>query len=594
VKFLVRKANKDYLQTTICDKENNNKKFWSYVKSKGQESTGVSPLKNKNGFLQSDTTAKTNILNDQFVSVFTKETTSNLPDKGPSNTPAMNDININWKGVHKLIINLNVNKATGPDQVPAFILKVAANEVAPALTKIFQQSLDSGEVPKEWREASVVPIFKKGDRHQPANYRPVSLTSISCKLLEHIVHSNIMTHFDNHNILKDNQHGFRKRRSCETQLLTTIHEIATGLAKKQQTDVILLDFAKAFDKVPHNRLLYKLDHYGIRGNTKTWIQSFLTNRTQQVVLDGTKSETADVLSGVPQGTVLGPLLFLAYINDLPDMITSSSTKLFADDSMLFKVIQNDNDRASLQADLSALEDWETQWQMSFNASKCSVIRIVPRGHTAINTHYKLHGHILETVVDSKYLGVTLTDHLSWDAHISNITSKAHRTLGFLRRNIKECTTTVKDASYKAMVRPILENAATVWDPTQTTHIKKLEQVQRRAARFVCNDYSTMTPGCVTNMISDLKWESLESRRRNIRLCMMYKIQNGLIDIPAETYFKKNDFRTRGQHRLFQNRVHDQTLANTFFLRTVPEWNRLPSQAVSAPSLDAFKACLHHY
>ena len=220
------------------------------------------------------------------------------------------------------------------------------------------------------------------------------------------------------------------------------------------------------------------------------------------------------------------------------MITSSSSKLFADDSMLFRMVQNDNDRASLQKDLSALEEWESQWQMSFNAAKCSVIRIVPRGRATINTHYVLHGHTLEVVDASKYLGVTLTDNLSWDCHISNITSKAHRTLGFLRRNIKECTPPVREASYKAMVRPIIENAATVWDPTQASHIKKLEQVQRRAARFVYNDYSTTTPGCVSNMLKDLNWESLESRRRQSRLCMMYKIQNRLFqvfDIAADTY-----------------------------------------------------------
>ena len=226
----------------------------------------------------------------------------------------------------------------------------------------------------------MVPIFKKGDKHQTVNYRPISLTSITCKVLEHIIHSSVMKHFDRHHILTDAQHGFRKKRSCETQLLVTVHNIAKNLAlgdqvdiilldffkafdkvphqrllhklqyygvrdktlswvqsfltnRTQQVDVILLDFSKAFDKVPHQRLLHKLQYYGVRDKTLSWIQSFLTNRTQQVAIEGTLSSSAPVLSGVPQGTALGPLLFLTYINDLPDAVHHSSARLFADDSL---------------------------------------------------------------------------------------------------------------------------------------------------------------------------------------------------------------------------------------------------------------------
>ena len=593
VKRMIKKANKDYLLGTVShDYKDNAKKFWSFVKAKRQDSTGVAPLKNKDGFLQSSSTAKANILNEQFVSVFTDEDMTDMPDKGPSDTPSMEDISVNWKGIHKLIMNLNIHKSTGPDRIPSFILKVAATETSTALAKIFQLSLNTGEVPQDWREASVVPLFKKGDKHQPANYRPVSLTSVVCKLLEHVVHSSVMKHFETHSILKDNQHGFRKKRSCETQLITTIHEIASNIAQKDQVDVILLDFAKAFDKVPHQRLLQKLTYYGVRGKTNNWIGSFLRNRHQQVVLDGATSTTADVLSGVPQGTVLGPLLFLAYINDLPDMITSSSSKLFADDSMLFRVILDDIDRASLQSDLSALEDWERQWQMSFNPSKCSVIRIVPKGRQPIETQYQLHGQTLDVVEASKYLGVTLTERLSWDTHISATCSKGHKTLGFLRRNLRDCSPDVKAGAYKAMVRPILEYASTVWDPAQTRPINQIEQVQRRAARFVFNDYQSKTPGCVTNMLSVLNWEPLAERRRVNRLAMMYKIENGLVDINMDQYCRRGDTRTRGSHRLYQERLHDQALQESFFPRTAREWNRLPTSIVTASSVDSFKAMLN--
>lgn len=305
-------------------------------------------------------------LREQFKSVFTREDNSSIPDTGDSDIPSMPDIKVDWKGIHKLLQNQKTYKATGPDEIPAYILKTATDELDPALALLFQLSIDLGEIPEDWGQALMVPIFKKGDKHQPSNYKPVSLTFIMCMLLEHILHSNIMRHLDQHNILYDNQHnehGFRKKRSCETQLLSTVQEIASSSAKGQQVDIVLLDFAKAFEKVPHTRLLHKLDHYGVRGNVKCWIESFLSQRKQQVVLDGVRSDTAEVLSGMPRGTVLGPLLFLCFINDLPESIKSSQA-IFADDSLLFKVIRNDTDRALLQNDLTALEHWEKTWQMS--------------------------------------------------------------------------------------------------------------------------------------------------------------------------------------------------------------------------------------
>ena len=319
-----------------------------------------------------------------------------------------------------------------------------------------------------------------------------------------------MKHFDANNILSDAQHGFRYKRSCESQLVISVQEIVKRLAKGSQVDIILLDFSKAFDKVPHARLLHKLLYYGVNHNTVTWIKSFLENRNQNVVLEGAKSTSAQVLSGVPQGLVLGPLLFLAYINDMPETIIHSETRLFADDTILFRAINGTIDSQLLQEDLTALENWENRWQMSFNPSKCTVIRVAPnKSKTVIHTNYQLHGHTLEIVDSNKYLGVTLTSNLSWDKHVDNVAAKGNRTLGFIRRNLKDCTRTVKETSYTAIVRPTIEYAATVWDPTSQSKIKALENIQRRAARFVTNNYTDRTPGCVTNMITSLGWQSLE-------------------------------------------------------------------------------------
>jgi hypothetical protein len=592
VQYLIRRAHKNYLQSSLCgDFKENSKRFWSYVKSKGQEAVGVAPLKNAEGYLQSDSSARANILNNQFKAVFTKEDHTHMPDMGPSNTPTMPLIKVDWKGVHKLLINLRPHKATGPDSIPSFILKAAATELAPALAKFFQLSLDLGQIPDDWREAEVVPIFKKGDKHQAANYRPVSLTSITCKLLEHIIHSSIMGHFDKYSILTDCQHGFRKKRSCETQLITTVQEIASSTAKGEQVDVILLDFAKAFDKVPHSRLLLKLNYYGVRNNTLQWIKSFLTSRKQQVIVEGVRSVKADVLSGVPQGSVLGPLLFLAYINDLPETIKESQTKLFADDSLLFKTIKGPSDSKLLQQDLTALETWEKTWQMSFNPSKCVVMRIASKRPRILETNYQLHGQTLEVVESSKYLGVTITETLTWEQHIQNVVNKGNRTVGFLRRNLQDCPPTVRDVAYKAIARPTMEYAATVWDPTSTAGIQSIEKVQRRAARFVVNDFSSRNPGCVTKMIEDLRWETLEKRRQQARLQMLFKINKGLVDIPAATFLKAGDTRTRGEHKFYQERHTDKVYLSTFFPRTVRDWNKLPRRIASADTLESFQSLL---
>ena len=325
-----------------------------------------------NGRLESDNTNKANILNAQFRSVFTQENDI-LPNLPPSysTVPSISNFTISIEGVSKLLSDLNpLIKATGPDGVPARILKVATEEIAPALTKIFEKSLETGAVPSAWRRANIFPIYKKGDRTDASNYRPVTLTAICSKVLEHIIHSQIMQHFDKYSVLSDKQHGFRTKHSCESQLLLTVNDLTSSLNSKSQTDMVIMDFSKAFDTVPHNRLLLKLDRYGIRGNLLAWISNFLKCRVQRVVVGGEHSAWTDVVSGVPQGTGLGPLLFLAYINDLPNNL-NSEVRLFADDCVVYRQIQNDFDHTLLQDDLITLEKWQNDWQMSFNVKNVS-------------------------------------------------------------------------------------------------------------------------------------------------------------------------------------------------------------------------------
>jgi len=477
-----KKAYNTYIGDMVADSP---KKLYSFISSKRCDSSGV-PLLKKDGIGYSDPRNKASILNDQFCSVFTDEVQDNMPSMPTPPAPDMPAFQVHQNGIEKLLQELNPHKAQGPDNIPTRFLKEFAAELAPCLTLIFKASLKQGKVPSEWKQANVTALFKKGDRTSAANYRPISLTSVCCKLMEHVIHSQIMRHLDRHSLLTDQQHGFRKRRSCETQLILTLQDLAAGIEEGEQIDAVLLDFSKAFDKVPHQRLLHKLDHYGIKGNLLHWIESFLSSRTQRVLVEGHASSTAPVRSGVPQGSVLGPLLFLLYINDMPGIV-SSPTRLFADDSLLYRRIRSVQDTAILQEDLRKLEKWEKDWMMHFNPSKCEVIRFT-RKRTPILASYSIHGHELGVAKNGKYLGVVLNEKLSWNSHVDATTKKANNSLSFLRRNISSCPPTIKAECYKTLVRPIVEYAATTWDPHTTTNINKLEAVQRRAARFVYGDY----------------------------------------------------------------------------------------------------------
>ena len=290
----------------------------------------------------------------------------------------------------------------------------------------------------------------------------MSLTSVCCKLLEHIVAKSVMEHLDVNNIISDSQHGFRAKRSCETQLVTFIDELQRHLAKGMQIDLAILDFSKAFDVVPHSKLLYKLDYYGICGLPLEWIRSFLNDRVQRVAVDDKASDEATVTSGVPQGSVLCPILFLVFINDMPECI-NSKYRLFADNSIVYRTITSVADSIALQKDLNSLHEWEVTWGMSFNPSKCNTMNIARKTKVA-RTDYTLKGEVLKCVESAPYLVVTISSNLTWNHHIKTTAAKANKTLGFVKRNLKGASKKAKILAYQTLVQPKLEYCSTVWAP----------------------------------------------------------------------------------------------------------------------------------
>ena len=325
-------------------------------------------------------------------------------------------------------------------------------------------------------------------------------------------------------------------------------------------------------------MLAKLNHYGINGDVNQWIASFLMERHQRVVIDGTASEHVDVDSGVPQGTVLGPLLFLLYINYLR-YVVSSHVRLFADDCLLYRPIKTKQDEIALQEDLTQLAAWADRWGMRFNADKCYTMSISPKDSDV--PLYHLGGTVLELVTESKYLGITIQDNLQWSTHLSSTVAKANRTLGFIRRNLKHCPQKLKELAYFSLVRSKLEYASSVWDPYLVKDKKLIESTQRRAARFVTNNHARSAS--VSNMLDNLGWKTLEARRQEGRINMFSKIVSGKIAINKDIYLTENTNRTRKVNSVKYRLITTKTTVfkNSFFPRTIPEWNQTPDSVADA-------------
>jgi len=362
-----------------------------------------------------------------------------------------------------------------------------------------------------------------------------------------------------------------------------------------------IDFTEAFDSVTHERFLMKLRYYGISGRILGWIGDFLRGRHQRVTLEGFKSTAASVESGVPQGSVLGPLLFLLYINDLPQTV-ASSTRLFADDCLMYRVVKKPKDKDkivetnqdNLQKDLDALSEWQNRWQLRFNPKKCYVMRIT-RSKTPACRSYFLNGVELQVVETSAYLGVQLQNNLGWNAQVEYAAGKASRTLGMVKRNLRVDSVKLKTTAYNSLVRPVMEYGAAAWDPHTQKNINKLEGIQRSAARFILRNYER-TPGTVTGLLRQLEMETLEERRREMRLCMLFKILNDLVDVPHSDLLTIAQQRTRGSHSLkFDTlRANTDTLKYSFYSRTIVDWNGLYEEVVTAQTLPSFKERLRRY
>lgn len=489
------------------------KPFYRYIKDLKGNSNQIMSMEKVDGVLTQNSLDIADTLNSFFNSVFTQ---SHPLPKLPSLEHAV-DIEITKEGVLNLLRSLKSGKAPGPDKITKEYLSINLDKTADILVCIFNYSIQTGTLPDEWKLANVTPIYKQGSRNNPSNYRPVSLTCICCKLLEHIIHHHLSKHLDT--ILYENQHGFRKGLSCVTQLATVTHDIMKNMDKGLNVHAIVLDFSKAFDLVDHRILINKMIKLKINPVIIRWVSSFLTGRCQRVILNGERSALTAVTSGVPQGSVLGPALFILFVNDIVDCVSNSTIRLFADDTLIYHPIVGPVSVTELQEDLDRIALWAETNKMRFNASKSNLISFGK--NTADPQVYKLDGKIMNKCDTIKYLGVIISQDMKWSQHINTVYTKAIRILGLLKHSLHTAPQEVKLIAYKTICRPLLEYAAEIWDPVNKCQSVKLESIQNRAIRFVKNLKGREVS--VTSNKIEAGLTTLQKRRQNQRISLFCRV-----------------------------------------------------------------------
>jgi hypothetical protein len=426
----------------------------------------------------------------------------------------------------------------------------------------------------------------------------VSLTSVLCKILERIVHNNIFNHLSKFELISKHQHGFVKRKSCTTNLLESLDIITSAAYDGKVVDLLFMDFEKAFDKVPHNRLIKKLSAYGIEGKLLAWIKHFIIGRSQRVIMGENISNWCEVFSGVPQGSVLGPLLFIIYINDLPNMLTSEC-KLYADDSKLISITdKNDSVKKSpnqLQIDINKVIEWCNIWEMKINKEKCKVMHFGIKNMSNKYTINDANGdyEIQETKLE-RDLGILISNDLKWHEQIKSSAAKAQRTLGLIKRTFSYLNSDIVKSLYCALVRPHLEFAVPVWNPTLKKDVFELEKVQKRATKLI-PDIRNLS---YEYRLQKLNLTTLENRRSREDLIYQFKISTGLQIVnwyknPTLAPSITNDgpsSNVRGHSKRFEREKFKCVSRKDFFNnRIIKNWNSLPNHVVHSKSLICFKA-----
>ena len=558
--------------------------FYKYVNGRIRYRSAIGALTTNTGDIVTSEKDKADMFNEFFANAGTKDNGKvpfchNVALKSTLETVTFTEDNI-----LSVINKLKPNLSSGPDCLPPVFFKNLKLCLAGPLSIVFNQLISVGAVPNKWKSAIIVPVFKKGPAGDVANYRPISLTCVPCKLMERIIAQHIYDHLVDCNLLSSAQHGFVKRRSTCTNLLESVNDWTLAADNKKSVTIAYIDFTRAFDCVSHNKLLARLQSYGICGSVLTWLKNFFSDRSHVTRVGEYLSDVADLISGVVQGSGIGPIMFLVYIDELAKLLKNHGVvaKLFADDVKVYVNIVSSDDVTKLQTALNLIVEWAASWQLQLSVSKCCILSV---GRALAKTDYNIGDTVLPYGTKCRDLGVMITQDLSPAVHINEITAKAHQRANCILRCFVSKDINLLMRAFLVYVRPVVEYCSVIWSPCLKQDIESIEKVQRRFTKRL-KGLKSMT---YAQRLQYLSIPSLELRRLHLDLLFCYKIVFGLVDINFSDFFEFcPSNRTRGHaHKLFKSHCNSCVRSQFFAERVVKVWNSLPPTTDFA-TLPAFK------
>jgi hypothetical protein len=573
----------------------NPKHFYAYVNSRvnNREKPVVSVIDPVSKSLLTSPPAIADIFASYFSSVYSTVVPNDFPAFPSRGKSEMDGFLFDIHAVSNAMLKIKDKISLTPESIPSYFIRRCSVSLAPVFTRLFNMSLVQCTLPSPWKTAIVAPLFKKGSRTDAKNYRPISLTSSICKIFEVIIKEKILSHLLKHNLINCNQFGFLPGKSTATQILLNINNWLHSLEKGIQTDAIYIDFCKAFDRVSHKLLLYKLKSYGISAQLVSWLEAYLSDRNFSVKIGNSFSSHAlSCPSGVPQGSILGPLLFLIFINDLPDTI-NSHVFMFADDVKIFRsIIDPPYDFLMLQRDLNCIQLWCETWDMEVSSEKSLHLQLFMKH----DCPFYFSGQQLNSYGDNdtvRDLGLLVSPSLNFSDHISMICTKS-QCIGFLiLRAICFPNIRIYRKCFITYVRPLLEYCTVVWNPSSVLLIQQLENVQRKFTRIAyIKSFPNSPIPDYESRLAIFNLQTLQSRRLINDLVLCYKIVHGFENHPLFSNMFSRVSRPSRSSNCFQlKRTHtyNSKLFDSFSFRVIRSWNLLPDSVVSSQTVTSFKA-----